>query len=143
MKNQANAHSFQAALLMADEDYALELNLPGKRHHNFDIWARICINIFSGDPQRLLRNWYEAALLCLNRADFMRKNNVRTVQTIAILGMCVYNFGDSELNNHLWSCAIRIAQALGLDGSRSDSACMPLSKEAQRRLWWTLVICEW
>ncbi|KAH6989168.1 hypothetical protein BKA56DRAFT_542552 [Ilyonectria sp. MPI-CAGE-AT-0026] len=113
-----------AALLMADEDYALELNLPG-------------------DPQRLLRNWYEAALLCLNRADFMRKNNVRTVQTIAILGMCVYNFGDSELNNHLWSCAIRIAQALGLDGSRSDSACMPLSKEAQRRLWWTLVICEW
>ncbi|KAH7163404.1 hypothetical protein B0J13DRAFT_431709 [Dactylonectria estremocensis] len=113
-----------AALLMMDEEYALELDLPG-------------------DPHGLIRNWYEAALLCLNRADFMRKNNVRSVQTIAVLGMCVYNFGDSELHNHLWSCAVRIAQALGLDGSRTDSPVMPLGEEAQRRLWWTLVICEW
>ncbi|KAH6889333.1 hypothetical protein B0T10DRAFT_487782 [Thelonectria olida] len=113
-----------AALLMADEDETLRLHLPG--HHD-----------------ELLHNWYEAALLCLNHSDFMRQRNVRTVQAIAILGMCFYNFGDSELNAHLWSCAIRIAQSLGLDGSRSDQPSIPLTKEAQRRLWWTLVICEW
>ncbi|KPM38277.1 hypothetical protein AK830_g8283 [Neonectria ditissima] len=113
-----------AALLMVDEEDALNLHLPGNH-------------------QVLLRNWYEAALFCLRQSDFMRQQNIRTVQAIAILGMCVYNFGDSELNNHLWSCAIRIAHGLGLDGSRADPPSMPLSKEAQCRLWWTLVICEW
>ncbi|KAF9874294.1 nucleus protein [Colletotrichum karsti] len=97
----------------------------------------------SGNHQMILRKWYESALFFLNESEFMRRNDIRVVQAIAILGMCFYNFGDSELSCHLWSCAIRIAQALGLDGSHTENACTDMSLEAKRRLWWTLVICEW
>ncbi|KAF3800101.1 hypothetical protein GCG54_00015480 [Colletotrichum gloeosporioides] len=68
---------------------------------------------------------------------------IRIVQAVAVLGMCFYNFGDSELSRHLWSCAIRTAQTLGLDGSRGGDVPTEMSQEAQHRLWWTLVICEW
>ncbi|KZL80790.1 nucleus protein [Colletotrichum incanum] len=113
-----------AALLMMDDQEARKI-------------------IPEGDHQELLREWYEAAVFCLEQADFMRKNDIRSVQAIAILGMCFYNFGDSGLARHLWSCAIRTAQDLGLDGSGTKRAAAELSQEAQCRLWWTLVICEW
>ncbi|KZL75557.1 C6 zinc finger domain-containing protein (nucleus protein) [Colletotrichum tofieldiae] len=113
-----------AALLMMDDEEAQRI-------------------IPQGDHQELLRDWYEAAVFCLEQADFMRRNDVRCVQAIAILGMCFYNFGDSGLARHLWSCAIRIAQDLGLDGSGATRAAAELGREAQCRLWWTLVICEW
>jgi hypothetical protein len=127
---------------MADEEETPRLHLPSMYFHMSCHWP-VQLTATPGHPHELLHNWYEAALLFLNHSDFMRQINVRTVQAIAILGMCFYNFGDSELNAHLWSCAIRIAKALGLDGSRSDQPSIPLSKEAQCRLWWTLVICEW
>ncbi|GJC80376.1 hypothetical protein ColLi_03214 [Colletotrichum liriopes] len=85
----------------------------------------------AGDHQELLRDWYEAAVFCLEQADFMRRNDVRCVQAIAILGMCFYNFGDSGLARHLWGCAIRIAQDLGLDGSGATRAAAELGREAQ------------
>ncbi|TEA21744.1 putative transcription factor lepB [Colletotrichum sidae] len=113
-----------AALLMMDDDEASSI-LPAGTH------------------SILLHNWYHAVLFCLDQADFMRKSNIHVVQAIAILGMCFFNFGDAELSRHLWSCAIRIAQQLGLDGSRKDDIPKEMGVEAQRRLWWTLVICEW
>ncbi|KAG9495275.1 hypothetical protein J7337_013511 [Fusarium musae] len=57
--------------------------------------------------------------------------------------MAFNNRGDSELGHHLRVSAIRIAQTLRLakdDGEREKGH---LSLEAERRLWWTLVICEW
>ncbi|KAL3295570.1 C6 zinc finger domain containing protein [Colletotrichum asianum] len=113
-----------AALLMMDDEEAC-LILPGKNH------------------KRFLQDWYESALFCMYRADFMRTTQIHIVQAVAVLGMCFYNFGDSELSRHLWSCAIRTAQTLGLDGSRGDDVPTEMSQEAQHRLWWTLVICEW
>ncbi|OHE98579.1 hypothetical protein CORC01_06030 [Colletotrichum orchidophilum] len=113
-----------AALLMMEDEEAREI-LP------------------TGDLENILRQWYKAALFCLEEADYMRTSTVRPVQAIAVLGMCFHNFGDSGLYRHLWSCAIRIARNLGLDGSRATNPCSELGVEAQRRLWWTLVICEW
>jgi hypothetical protein len=87
--------------------------------------------------------WYEAAIFCLHRIDFMRVPNIRSVQAIAILGICFNNFGDALLGEQLWSCAIRIAQRLDLDKPYSESTIGHLSQEAGHRLWWTLMIVEW
>ncbi|KAH9867107.1 hypothetical protein IAQ61_007699 [Plenodomus lingam] len=115
-----------AALLMMDDDEAEELTLQEPFGH-----------------QMLSQIWYDAAIFCLHRADFMRVPHIRSVQAIAVLGICFNNFGNSNLGQHMWSCALRIAQRIHLDTPYSHLAAKNLSKEAQHRLWWTLVICEW
>ena len=72
----------------------------------------------------------------------MRKPNMRMVQAVAILGMCFNNFGDPDLCSNMWSCAMRTAQKLEMDNPKSEQNLL-LSPEGQRRLWWTLIICEW
>lgn len=94
------------------------------------------------DVRSLCRNWYDAAIFCLYRAEFMRVPHICTVQSIAILGMCFNILGDVDLYQHLWSIAIRVAQRLGLNTPSSQKAGA-LTPEAQHRLWWTLTICEW
>ena len=91
----------------------------------------------------LSRSWYNAALFCLRQAEFMQTPSVRSVQAIAVLGICCNNFGESESGSYLWSCAILIAKTIGLDSPVSKVAIEQLSEEAQHRLWWTLVICDW
>jgi hypothetical protein len=88
------------------------------------------------------RNWYEGAILCLQQSRFMTIPRLATVQTVAVLGMCFLHFGDGEVASHLWSCAIRVAQRLGLGTMHSDPS-IELGLESQRRLWWTLIIVEW
>jgi hypothetical protein len=94
------------------------------------------------DPHTISKLWYDAAIFCLHRADFMRVPDIRSIQAIAVLGMCFNNWGDSELGHHMWGCASRIAQKTGLNTVQSDCAEDCLSEEGQHRLWWTLVICE-
>jgi hypothetical protein len=105
-----------------------------------NLWADYAI---ASGHERLTFVWYNAAIFCLYRADFMRISSIRSVQAIAVLGICFNNFGDSDLGQHMWSCAIRIAQKIGLDTPYSELAGQYLGGEAQHRLWWTLVICEW
>ncbi|KAK1635664.1 hypothetical protein BDP81DRAFT_376380 [Colletotrichum phormii] len=113
-----------AALLMMGDEEAREI-LP------------------EGDLESILQQWYKTALFCLEETDYMRTSTIRPVQAIAVLGICFHNFGDSGLYRHLWSCAIRIARNLGLDGSHATHPTSELGLEAQRRLWWTLIVCEW
>jgi hypothetical protein len=94
------------------------------------------------DQRRAGKMWYDASIFCLHRSDFMRTRSIRSVQAVAILGMCFNNWGDSDLDLHLWSCALRIAQSISLHNPPS-SATDILSAEGQRRLWWTLMIVEW
>ncbi|KAJ8114045.1 hypothetical protein OPT61_g3983 [Boeremia exigua] len=115
-----------AALLMMNDEEAENLTLHESLDHRF-----------------LSRMWYSAAIFCLHRSSFMEVPSLRSVQAIAILGICFNNFGDSDLGQHMRSCAIRIAQKIGLDTPYSEYAAKYLTKEAQHRLWWTLVICEW
>lgn len=72
----------------------------------------------------------------------MRRYDVRSVQAIAILGLCFNIFGDYNLYQTMWACAVQIARHLGMDteGSNRDPA---FDQERSRRLWWTLVICDW
>ena len=127
---------------MMHDDEARNLSLPIRMYGPLaspNLISRSDSDIGYND---LCRHWYDAALFCLHEAQFMRKANIRSVQAIAILGMCFNNFGDPDLGNHMWSCAIRTAQKLGIDNPDSQKT-LPLSSEGQRRLWWTLVICEW
>lgn len=94
------------------------------------------------DQDDLTGIWYATSLFCLNRADFLRRFDVRTVQTIVILGMCFLNFGDVDLSRTLWGAAIRIAQSLGLD-KRTIPEKVRLDPELCHRMWWTLIIVEW
>ncbi len=94
------------------------------------------------DHESLLRNWYDTTLSCLNMADYMRRYDVRAVQAIAVLGICFNNFGDCNLCETMWTTAIRIAQKLGMHQAE-NKICPDLNQEWCRRLWWTLIICEW
>ncbi|KAL2833346.1 hypothetical protein BDW59DRAFT_156847 [Aspergillus cavernicola] len=114
-----------AALLMMEDDEAERLMLPEGL-----------------DRRKMSRICYDAAIFALSRADFMRVPSIHTVQAIAVLGMCFNNWGDVEVGQHMWSSALRIARRIGLNTPYSHAASS-LSAEAQHRLWWTLVICEW
>ena len=94
------------------------------------------------DAEHLLRHWYTTSILFLNRADYLRHYDIRTVQTVAVLGICFNNMGDSNLYQSLWPCAIRIAQKLGIH-QHPNRVRPDLDREWCRRLWWTLVICDW
>ncbi|KAI7767342.1 hypothetical protein LZL87_013091 [Fusarium oxysporum] len=114
------------ALLMMEDNEAQSLQLPND------------LSI-----ERVSRNWYEAAIFCLHKADFLRVANVHNVQAIAVLCMTFNNRGDSEIGHHLRVSAIRIAQTLRLGEYNNEREGRHLSIESERRLWWTLVICEW
>ncbi|KAF2111250.1 hypothetical protein BDV96DRAFT_189630 [Lophiotrema nucula] len=112
-----------ATLLVMSEECASDLDLP------------------TDDVRDVQRNWYNASLYFLHKADFLRHPRIHTVQAIAIQGILYVNAGDWELYRTMWACAIRISQMIGL--TRSQSAITELSQEAQHRLWWTIVICDW
>ncbi|KAH7378037.1 hypothetical protein BKA64DRAFT_248112 [Cadophora sp. MPI-SDFR-AT-0126] len=114
-----------SALLFMDEAEALESGIA------------------AGDIRLRLLHWYDASLFYLHKGDFLRNHSLRSVQAIAILGIVFNNVGDSDLHYSLWGCAIRIAQALkmGLDRENPDED--PVQQQVRRRLWWTIVLCEW
>ncbi|KAG2165349.1 hypothetical protein VTO58DRAFT_101752 [Aureobasidium pullulans] len=114
-----------ASLLTMGEDKAATSDLP------------------LADHPKLIRNWYDAALFCLEMAEFMRRPHARTVQAIAILGICFHNLGDHDLRQMMWACAIRIALKIGLNRPENMKAPLPFPSEHCLRLWWTIVICDW
>jgi hypothetical protein len=92
------------------------------------------------DHITLFRRWYDAALFCLDEAEYMRKPSVRTVQTIAVLGICFDNVGDHDLRQTMWAVAIRIALRLNLNHPEKMAAPLPMPVEQCIRLWWTIAI---
>ncbi|KAG9527593.1 Bromodomain-containing protein, partial [Aureobasidium melanogenum] len=92
------------------------------------------------DHPTLFRRWYDAALFCLDEAEYMRKPSVRTVQTIAVLGICFDNVGDHDLRQTMWAVAIRIALRLNLNHPEKMAAPLPMPVEQCIRLWWTIAI---
>ncbi|KAI3391241.1 hypothetical protein diail_7676 [Diaporthe ilicicola] len=94
------------------------------------------------DFTSLLRNWYESALLFLDRADYMKKPDVRTPQAIAILHIVFNNVGDVHRHQSMWTVAIRQAQQLGLGSDQDNADESYCEQQIRRRLWWTLAIYE-
>jgi hypothetical protein len=97
----------------------------------------------SSDFELLLRNWYSASLFFLDKGDFTRKPHINTVQTITILGIIFHNMGDISRHKTLGSVALRMAQQLKLGNDSAHPHEDFSEQQVRRRLWWTLVICEW
>lgn len=125
-------------------------------NHHLEIQQRCGL---SGDnlkenKARLSRTWYDSCLRELELANFTGKASLRTIQAIAILTLCNLNFGEMERESLLYGLAVNAARYLGMHrlGSEGkhpqDLAAKSLwsaqaDRELGRRLWWTLVICDW
>lgn len=91
----------------------------------------------------LVRKWYDSALYYLHRADFLRVPDIRTVQAISILTNCFNTVGDFNFYQTLVPLAVRTAQILKIDRESDLASKTFIEREVCRRVWWTLVICEW
>ncbi|TPR03682.1 Phosphomannose isomerase type I family protein [Aspergillus niger] len=111
-------------------------------------------SLLSRVPTELCRIWCEAALKELGYANYLSKPSISTVQTLVILNIVHKNLGESCREYTLHGLAVNIARLIGIDrlGGRSDRPSNCLLKDTglirknenvYRRLWWTLVICDW
>ncbi|GCB23799.1 hypothetical protein AAWM_06684 [Aspergillus awamori] len=111
-------------------------------------------SLLSRVPMELCRIWCEAALKELGYANYLSKPSISTVQTLVILNIVHKNLGESCREYTLHGLAVNIARLIGIDrlGGRSDRPSNCLLKDTglirknenvYRRLWWTLVICDW
>ena len=99
----------------------------------------------------LSHSWYDAALKELSNSNFLSTPQLSTVQTVAILTLLHRNFGESHREYFLLGLAINTARTLGLDHLNEagyETSNWPMlrdqpERELGRRLWWTLVICDW
>jgi hypothetical protein len=94
----------------------------------------------------LIHNWYDASIFFLHEADFLRIHDIRAVQAISILLGLAKNVGDFYFQPVLQAAGIRIGHSIGIDRvtpAAANVATDPILHEVSRRVWWTLVICEW
>ncbi|GKZ28390.1 hypothetical protein AbraIFM66950_005564 [Aspergillus brasiliensis] len=105
-------------------------------------------------PTELCRAWCEAALKELSYANYLSKPSISTVQTLVILNIVHKNLGESCREYTLHGLAVNISRLIGIDrlGGRHERSNISLLKDTglirkhenvYRRLWWTLVICDW
>ncbi|KAI0973188.1 hypothetical protein F4678DRAFT_478361 [Xylaria arbuscula] len=124
---------------MSDEE-TLSLNLP--------------IVEPSPYPFSICHHWYRAAFLQLEYSDAMGKPQLHVVQVAAILTLCHSHFGQRYRDANASTLAYNAARALQMHRLGSESSypkslerIPEWSKESERelgrRLWWTLVICDW
>lgn len=92
---------------------------------------------------RVLINWYDAAIFFLEKAEFMRYHDKRSIQAIAMFSAVSNNIGDGTVQMTYRSAAIRIGQSLRLGSQHTSKEISRAERESDIRLWWTLLICEW
>ncbi|PYI04077.1 hypothetical protein BO78DRAFT_373822 [Aspergillus sclerotiicarbonarius CBS 121057] len=107
----------------------------------------------SRKPTELCRTWCEAALKELNYASYLSKPSISTVQALAILNIVHKNLGESSREYTLHGLAVNVARLIGIDrlGEHHERPTCPVKdtglirehRNVHRRLWWTLVICDW
>ncbi|CAD0113757.1 unnamed protein product, partial [Aureobasidium uvarum] len=107
-------------------------------------WLAIYFAFIAVDGlSRLVRNWYDASIFFLYKADFIRRHDMRSLQAIAILLALVKQMRDFDLETSFLAIGLRTAQRLGMDKEPPAVSEDPVQQELSRRVWWTLVICEW
>ncbi|KAH7146510.1 hypothetical protein EDB81DRAFT_795399 [Dactylonectria macrodidyma] len=106
------------------------------------------------DLTTLSRYWYWAALQDLDDNDFLGTPKLSTIQVIAILTMVNSSFGQNSREWMLMAVAVNMARMFHMHRLGSEQTLSPsIAKLPQwrtigkrnlgRRLWWTLVICDW
>ncbi|KAH8891227.1 hypothetical protein GQ53DRAFT_841622 [Thozetella sp. PMI_491] len=106
------------------------------------------------DLAELPQSWYRAVLRQLELCDFIGRPGLHTVQAIAVLNLCSRHLGERKREVTLTGVAINIARSLKMHLLGSEDSCparveqIPLwstlpARELGRRLWWSLVICDW
>ncbi|KAL4880395.1 hypothetical protein BJY04DRAFT_228669 [Aspergillus karnatakaensis] len=102
----------------------------------------------------LARIWSEAAMDELDASRPLARPSLRTVQTFAILTLCHGSFGQMERQYLLLGTAIHTARCLNMHLLANEGSCPPHLRQRPewrtaedrhlgRRLWWTLVVCDW
>jgi hypothetical protein len=97
--------------------------------------ARFCTAAFVSARRKDLKRW-------LTLPGF-QKSHVYIVHTIVVLGNVASTIGETHRHANLMAVAIRIAQQLNLGSDEANLSETMVQRETRRRLWWTLVICEW
>lgn len=106
------------------------------------------------DSTALSQMWYRVATAELTRSDFLGVPRLCTIQTIAVLTLVDKNFGESDRAAHMMAVAISMARNLQMHllSSERDNTIPDYrrvewrkleDRHLGRRLWWTLVICDW
>ncbi|CAH0033311.1 unnamed protein product [Clonostachys rhizophaga] len=106
------------------------------------------------DLAMLPRLWYTAVLRQLEFCDFIGRPGIHTVQAIAVLNLCSRHLGERQREITLTGIAISTARSLKMHLLGNELSCpervrqMPewqskADRELGRRLWWSLVICDW
>lgn len=141
----------QIGVYFSDKNDGIELHFL----HEGVLWhGNPSLSSAANEYQAVARAWYEAAFKELNHADFLGDPTVCTVQTLAVLPLIHRNLGEVEREYSLLAVAINTARALQMDllGREGSPLPTPLiilywkdrsNRELGRRLWWTLVICDW
>lgn len=127
-----------------------------------------CLNLFSFhhsnadlNPPRtsdeaiaLSQLWYRVSLAELTNGDYMGNAKLSTIQTIAVLTLVNNSFGENEREYHFIGAAINMARNLDMHNLGQEPVRggivrtkpqfrTPEDRALGRRLWWTLVICDW
>lgn len=111
-------------------------------------------NIDSERGRHIARMWYEAAIKELEASNPMTNADLKTVQTVAILTLAHSHFGQMEQEYLLLGLATNTARVLDMHLLASEDRfsrrlasqpnwSTPENRQLGRRLWWTLVICDW
>lgn len=98
--------------------------------------------------------WCEAAMDELDASRPLAHPNLRTVRTFAILTLCHGSFGQMDREYLLLGTAIHTARCLNMHLLANEASCPPRLRQRPewrtaedrhlgRRLWWTLVVCDW
>ncbi|KAJ5701952.1 hypothetical protein N7488_009500 [Penicillium malachiteum] len=104
--------------------------------------------------RHIAQMWYEAAIKELEDSNPLTRADLKTVQTVAILTLAHTHFGQMEQEYLLLGLATNTARALDMHLLASEDRFSqrlamqpnwgtPENRHLGRRLWWTLVICDW
>lgn len=109
------------------------------------------------EKYKLTRQWYKAALSCLNLADYMWRHHLYSVQAVCVLTMSGHILGFSNTQSTLQGAALKIAQGLGLqrlahepdESILNDQDLTPakrdkiVKREVGRRVWSQICNQDW
>lgn len=106
------------------------------------------------DPLHVCHVWYNSAFNQLELSDGLGKPRIHVIQVAAILTLCNSHFGEGYREMNLFNIAINAARSLKMHRLGTESSfpsgiqiipewSTQANRELGRRLWWTIVICDW